>query len=192
MKTEGIEHIHICSVDNVLVKLADPVFIGYCATKKAQAGMKAVEKLDAKESVGVLGLKNGKYSVLEYSEIGTELASQRDETGKLAYRYANIVNHYFTVNFLEAVCEKPDALTYHIAKKKIPYFDPITHTKMTPTEINGIKLELFIFDVFSVLETPLAILQVSRQREFAPLKNATGPASPETCREALTKYQEEY
>jgi UDP-N-acetylglucosamine/UDP-N-acetylgalactosamine diphosphorylase len=188
MKNWGIEHLHIVSVDNVLVKMADPAFIGYCAAKKVEAGMKAVEKLDPQESVGVLGLKAGKYSVLEYSEIGKELASKRDDSGRLAFRYGNIANHYFSFAFVEKVKEilrESGTLPYHVAKKKIPYFDPKTALLEQPTEPNGIKLELFIFDVLRFVESSLAIFEVPRDREFAPLKNALGTDSAETCRNAL-------
>ena len=195
MKLKGIEHVHVYCVDNVLVKLADPVFVGYCAMRKAEAGIKAVEKVDPRESVGVLGLRNGKYTVLEYSEIGSDLASQRDNDGKLSYRYANIANHYFSISFLQSVCDalESDQLQYHIAKKKIAYFDPFKCAKIVPSptaDPNGVKLELFIFDVLTLLKTPLAILQVSRDLEFAPLKNATGPDSPSTCLEALLRHEE--
>jgi UDP-N-acetylglucosamine/UDP-N-acetylgalactosamine diphosphorylase len=41
-----------------------------------------------------------------------------------------------------------DELRYHIAKKKIPSIGKDGKRVNKPTEVNGIKLEKFVFDVF--------------------------------------------
>src|SRR5262249_11232382 len=47
------------------------------------------------------------------------------------------------------------------------------------------KFELFIFDVLP-LARRWTVVETSRREEFEPLKNATGPDSPETVRRALS------
>ncbi|SCU90507.1 LAMI_0E02388g1_1 [Lachancea mirantina] len=186
---KNIKHIHMYCVDNVLVKIADPVFIGYAIKNSFELATKAVRKRDAAESVGLIATKQAKPCVIEYSEISKQMAEARDEDGLLKLRAANIVNHYYSVELLQKQlntwCE---TLPYHIAKKKIPIYDAATQKYVKPETPNGIKLEMFIFDVFpSVPLNKFGCLEVDRESEFAPLKNASGSANdnPETSRQAF-------
>ena len=64
MRDRGIQHIHAYCVDNCLVKVADPVFIGFAASKGVDIATKVVRKRNAKEPVGLILLKNGKPGVV--------------------------------------------------------------------------------------------------------------------------------
>lgn len=187
LKTRGIKHIHAYCVDNALVKVADPVFIGFSASKDVDLATKVVRKRNATESVGLILLKNGKPDVVEYSEIDKETAEARDEKNKdlLKFRAANIVNHYYTTRFLETIPDWVDSLPHHVARKKIPYCDLQTGEQNKPEKPNGIKLEQFVFDIFPRIPLDkFACFEVKREDEFSPLKNArgTGEDDPDTCR----------
>lgn len=187
MRKRGIEHIHAYCVDNCLVRVADPVFIGFSASKDVDIATKVVRKRNATESVGLIVLKNGRPGVVEYSEIDavTAEAEDPDQPGVLKFRAANIVNHYYSFRFLESIPVWAHKLPHHVARKKIPTLDLVTGEEIKPTKPNGIKLEQFVFDVFPMLELDkFAMLEVRREDEFSPLKNArgTGEDDPDTSK----------
>lgn len=186
MQKRGIQHVHMYCVDNCLGRVADPVFIGFSAEKGVDIATKVVRKRAPNESVGLVVLRNGKPAVAEYSEIDPVLCQEKDNEGRLRFRAANIVNHYYSVRFLESVAEWHHTLPYHVAKKKIPHINPVNGKNVEPQEPNGVKLEQFVFDVFprTALEN-FACLEVERQEEFSPLKNGrgtTGQDDPDTGR----------
>ncbi|KAJ3023379.1 UNVERIFIED_CONTAM: UDP-N-acetylglucosamine pyrophosphorylase [Siphonaria sp. JEL0065] len=176
LKRRGIPYVHAYCVDNCLVKVADPIFIGYCVSKNAACGAKVVPKRAANEPVGVVCLREKKFSVVEYSEIPQELSEQVNPDGSLVYRAANIANHFYTTEFLDRIDALENSMEFHVAKKKIKHVDLSTGELVVPTSNNGIKLELFIFDVFPYCDK-LAVLETARNEEFSPLKN--GPGSKE-------------
>lgn len=139
MDRRGVMYAHFYGVDNALVKIADPIFVGYCveasnhrpypfttphhttsqltecgcsSSSEADCANKVVLKRDWSEKVGVMCLRNGKSSVIEYSEITEAMAKQKGNDGRLAYGAANIVNHFFTVAFLKQIAADPFALPY--------------------------------------------------------------------------------
>ncbi len=192
MRKRGIEHIHAYCVDNCLGKVADPVFIGFAAAKDVDIATKVVRKRNATEPVGLILLKNGRPDVVEYSEIDKATAEAQDpkHPGVLKFRAANIVNHYYSFRFLESIPKWADKLPHHVARKKIPYADLGSGNTIKPEKPNGIKLEQFVFDVFPTLElAKFACMEVRREDEFSPLKNArgTGEDDPDTSKRDITQ-----
>ena len=177
MRSRGIQHVHAYCVDNCLVKVADPVFIGFSAAKDVDIATKVVRKRNATEPVGLILQKNGKPAVVEYSEIDKETTEAKDpkQPDVLKFRAANIVNHYYSFRFLESIEDWSHKMPHHVARKKIPCIKPETGEPFKPESPNGVKLEQFVFDVFPM--TPLdkfASIEVRREDEFSPLKNAKG------------------
>ncbi|CAO3664869.1 unnamed protein product [Rhizopus microsporus] len=183
LKERGILYSHCYCVDNCLARVADPVFIGYSVSKGTDCGVKVVSKAAPEEPVGVVCVRDGKYGVVEYSEISQEISEKRREDGSLAFGAANIANHFFSTEFLERVPTFADQLEYHIAKKKIKYVDLETGEVVVPKSNSGMKLECFVFDVFPYAQH-FSVLEVDRKEEFSPLKNAPGSGAdcPETSR----------
>lgn len=176
LAARGVKYLHAYCVDNCLVRVADPVFLGYCIARNADCGAKVVKKTVPSESVGVVALKDGKFGVVEYSEIPAALSQATDANGDLEFRAANIANHFYTRAFLDGVAGFESAMAFHIARKKIPHVDLASGKQVKPAAPNGMKLEAFVFDVFPHTQR-MAILEVARATDFSPLKNAPGTGS---------------
>jgi len=186
MKQRGIKFIQLYCVDNILCKVGDPLFMGYCLTKGAECANKVVRKGFPDEAVGITCKVDGNYQVVEYSEITTKSSEARNEDGTLLYGAANICIHFFSYEFLESVVMSHErSLQHHVAKKKIPFVDE-NGELVKPTSPNGIKMEKFVFDVFKFAKN-FVVWECLRDEEFAPLKNADGKPdfTPSYCRKSL-------
>ncbi len=185
MARRGADLLFYFQVDNPLVRVADPAFLGAMLESGAEAGAKVARKSGPHEKVGVWGLVDGKLGVIEYSELSKEDAERRDGDGRLVYDAGNLAIHAFTRGFLERMAADAGALPYHKALKKVPHTgrrgEPVD-----PKEPNAIKFEMFVFDAIAAASKVL-LLEVDRAEEFAPVKNAEGDDSPETSRRALAR-----
>ncbi|KAK4487992.1 hypothetical protein RD792_003731 [Penstemon davidsonii] len=194
MAARGIKYLDCYGVDNALVRVADPTFLGYFMDKGVAAAAKVVRKAYPQEKVGVFVRrgKGGPISVVEYSELDSSLASEiNQETGRLRFCWSNVLSfsyfplifldnflfeelmwlntevclHMFTLDFLNQVANGLEKDSiYHLAEKKIPSING---------GVEGYKLEQFIFDAFPYAPST-ALFEVLREEEFAPVKNANG------------------
>jgi len=183
MKERGVEYISYWQVDNPLVNIFDPLFIGLHVLEGSQMSSKALVKSHPTEKVGNFCLVDGKVTVIEYSDLPDEQAYMRNEDGSLVFELGSIGIHIISVDFVEHLNKDGFALPIHRAVKKIPYIDA-QGRKINPTEPNGVKLETFVFDALPLAAKSI-ILQTIRSEEFAPVKNAVGDDSPEVTRRMM-------
>ena len=179
----GVEWINIFAVDNVLQRIADPLFIGATILNGKVSGSKVVRKVDAYEKMGVLCLEDGRPSVVEYYEMSKDMAESTDEAGNLRYAFGVILNYLFRVDKLEEIVERE--LPVHVVEKKIPYLAE-DGTLVKPEEPNGYKFETLVVDMIRMMDNNLPF-EVVREREFAPIKNLHGVDSLDSARELLQK-----
>jgi UDP-N-acetylglucosamine/UDP-N-acetylgalactosamine diphosphorylase len=184
MLAHGIEHISYFQVDNPLVKVIDPLFIGLHAAAPDSSGemsSKMVAKASPQERVGVFCRRDGRTTVVEYSDLPAELAGQRDEQGQLRFNAGSIAVHLMSVTFVESVAggDEASSLPFHRALKSVPHIDLETGRRIEPSEPNAVKLETFVFDALPRAASSI-VLETERVEEFAPIKNAGGEDSPQT------------
>lgn len=184
MQSRGIEWVFIGGVDNVLVKPVDPVLIGLSIKDNVDAAGKSIIKANPHEKVGIFCKRNGRPSVIEYSEISDELAEERLENGELKYAESHILCNLFSLNAINKIASIE--LPYHVAFKKAKYID-CDGNLIVSEKPNAYKFESFIFDAFEKLDD-LVVLRVKRENEFAPVKNAEGEDSPETARKLYIEF----
>lgn len=183
LKEKGVEWLNVFAVDNVLQQIADPVFVGATIESGCVSGAKVVRKVDPYERVGAMCLEDGKPSIVEYYELTPEMAEARDEKGTLLYGFGVILNYLFRVDKLLEIAEK--SLPLHVVEKKVPYIDE-NGVAVKPETPNAYKFETLILDMVYMMDNCLSF-EVDREKEFAPVKNATGTDSVESARALLKK-----
>ncbi len=184
MKEKGIEWIFIGPIDNPLTKMVDEILIGLSKEKQVLEAGKSLVKANPEEKVGVFCKKNGKPSVIEYTEITNEMAHKVDDNNNLMYGESHINCNMFNIKGLEIIGNQK--LPYHSAFKKATYLDKNGNI-IKPEDPNAYKFESFIFDAFNKLDNML-ILRVKREEEFAPVKNKEGIDSAETAVELYNNF----
>jgi len=185
-KKRGIEFLSYFQVDNVLIHIVDPVFVGYHLEARSQMSSKMLKKRDSYEKLGHFGKINGRLHVIEYSDMSEADMTARDDNGRLKYEAGSIGIHLIDIDFARHMIETDSSLIYHVANKKIPCIDENGHL-VQPDKPNGYKFERFVFDALPEAENPI-ILETERAGEFSPVKNKKGEDSPDTARQHISNY----
>ena len=183
MAARGVEWFNVFAVDNVLQRIADPVFVGATIASGKASGAKFVRKGYPEERVGVLCLENGLPTVIEYYELSDEMENLRDGAGRLVYAFGVTLNYLFRLDVLQEIVSQ--RLPVHAAHKKVPCLDE-SGALVTPERENGYKFETLILDMVREAGSCLPF-EVVREHEFAPIKNKVGKDSVESARELLKR-----
>lgn len=192
LKDSKVEYIHLVGVDNCLNKFLDPLQIGMTYENNLKGSAKFIQKKYPTESIGVFVRRGDKMDLIEYSELGEDMAKETFEDGTLKYNQGNIVNFLVEVNMMnDLVTGKSEVLNslYHCAVKKIPEYNEETDSTEKPAKENGYKLELFVHSFLAYVEGAFEMIEGIREEEFAPVKNKEGEDkdSPNTAREMVSK-----
>jgi UDP-N-acetylglucosamine pyrophosphorylase len=184
MKKDKIKWIFMSGIDNVLLELVDPIFIGLTANKKCQIASKTIFKEDPSSKECVFCMKNNKPTILNYNYITNEISMAKNQAGNFLYREMNVLSHLFTIEALEKVSNIE--LPYHRAFKKNVFVND-EGMKQIPEYNNSYKFETFIFDAFEYFNNIL-LLRIEKD-EFAPIKDTFGLNSPDIATKLYIKQQ---
>ena len=189
MRRRGVEHLSYFQVDNPIVRVADPVFLGLHAAapdSSAEMSSKMLAKAYPEEKLGVFCLAGGRLRIIEYSDLPMERQRERLPDGRLRFPAGSPAIHVLGVEFVERLNSDPAfALPWHRAVKKVPCIDPDTGERIDPRAPNAVKLERFVFDALPLARASI-VYEADRVEEFAPIKNAEGTDSPQTSRDIQT------
>ncbi len=180
----GVRYLFYYQVDNPLVKVADPAYLGYHIAAEAEMSLKVVRKLGPAEKLGNVVQVDGRTMIIEYSDLPKELAERRTGAGDLELWAGSIAVHVFSLDFLQRLAKGGSVLPYHRAIKRVP-FVAANGDSIDPAEPNAIKFEMFVFDALPLARRVL-VLETDRAEEFEPLKNAEGENSPATVKQAMS------
>lgn len=175
LETNNIEWIFIGGIDNILLKLIDPLFLGLTIAGNYQIASKSIRKLDLSTSDWVFANVDGRPSIIDPQNIKADIDK---------YNQKNILAHLFSLDALKKLSNVD--LPYHRAFKKCDFINS-EGMKEVPLKPNSFKFEKFIFDAFSFFDRIL-LLEVNPSEEFAPIKAFTGNETPETALELYKKY----
>jgi UDP-N-acetylglucosamine/UDP-N-acetylgalactosamine diphosphorylase len=183
MQSRGIEYLSYFQVDNPLVSVVDPLFIGLHVLENSEMSSRCLIKVNAAEKMGVFCRFGDVTRIVEYSDLPDELAEETDSAGKLRYAAGSPAIHVLSRTLIERLNAGETRLPFHRAVKKIPHVDA-SGNAVSPSEPNGVKLETFVFDAIPMANGAM-VLAADRVEEFAPVKNAEGSDSPATARAGL-------
>ena len=178
LKEQGADILFYCQIDNPLVRMGDPAFLGHHLLAQAKMSVKVVEKTEPGEKVGLIAVRNDQTCCLEYSDLSSDFQNQRDPDGALSYRAGNIAVHAFDLDFAQEMAEA--RLPLHPARKAVSALNAAGEK----VETEAVKFETFVFDALPLAENVI-VQMCDRDEEFAPVKNADGEDSPTSCKEAL-------
>jgi UDP-N-acetylglucosamine/UDP-N-acetylgalactosamine diphosphorylase len=185
MHDRGVRHLFYFQVDNPLVKIADPLFLGQHVVAASEASSKVVPKARPTDKMGNLVLVDGRCSIIEYHEPDDkEVWAQKG--GRYLFLDGSPAIHLFELAFFRRLMQEGFRLPLHAARKKVEHLDEDGRL-VQPRADNAVQLETFIFDTLPQARRWLAV-ETTHAEEFAPLKNGESDPTdnPATVRRALT------
>jgi UDP-N-acetylglucosamine/UDP-N-acetylgalactosamine diphosphorylase len=185
LRRRGITQLFYFQVDNPLVKVCDPAFLGYQHLSRVDIATQAVRKRFPLDRLGNVVSLDGRVQIIEYSDLPAAAAERRQADGSLELWAGSTAVHVFDVSFLKRVSRHPNLLPFHIARKRMPYLDDQGQL-IQPAEPNAIKFERFIFDLLPAAQSAL-VVEADWATDFAPVKNdeTASTDSPVTARQQM-------
>ncbi len=175
IERRGIRHLFYFQVDNPLVDVCEPEFIGYHVLANSEFTTQVIAKRDPLEKLGNVVQVDGRLYVIEYSDLSDDVARRNNSNGSLQIWAGSIAVHVMDTALLRRQAQTTEGLPFHYAYKKVACINAAGQ-ELIPEKPNAIKFERFIFDLMSYTKNAL-VVEIDPQEGFAPLKNASGAAA---------------
>ena len=183
LSEQNIKWLSISGIDNIILDVIDPLFLGLTISNNSEASAKSISKEDLHAKDWVFAKINNKTCILDPDYLSEDMLNSKNENGLYCYNQINILSHLMSTNAF--ISSADFDLPYHRAYKKSHYINE-EGMKIVPNSPNSFKFEKFIFDAFKYFDN-FTLLEVDPQLEFAPIKAFTGPYTPETALDLYLK-----
>ena len=195
IRRRKIGQLFYLQVDNPLVSMCDPEFVGYHLLAGSEISTQVVKKRTSRDKVGNVVLIDGRMRIIEYSDLNhlpDEIVERRSPDGTPVFWAGNTAVHVIDAAFLARMAASDTALPFHVARKAVPHVDA-SGQSIEPERPNAIKFERFIFDLLPAGRSGV-VVEVDQARTFAPLKNGPGASqdSPETVQAQMIAEHREW
>jgi UDP-N-acetylglucosamine/UDP-N-acetylgalactosamine diphosphorylase len=195
-EARGIRELFYFQVDNPLVEIAGPEYIGYHILSNSEMTTQVIGKREPLERVGNVVSVDGRSMIIEYSDLPDDVGRLTNPDGSLKIWAGSIAVHVFDLAFLRRMAgqldKEGDEFPFHIANKKVAFIDA-SGKRIEPAKPNAIKFERFIFDLMPAARNAI-VVEVDPAKAFAPLKNASGAATdtPESVKAQMSALHREW
>ena len=163
--SSNVKWISLSGIDNILLDLIDPLFIGLTISNNSPVGSKSVKKTKITSPDWIFALVDNAPSIISPSNLSHEMLFSKNNKGFYNYNQSNILAHLFSVDYFASLANV--YFPYHRAFKKNDYIND-EGMKVVPSAPNTFKFEKFIFDGFKYCKN-LTLLEVEANKEFAPI-----------------------
>ena len=187
LRQRGFDYLFYNQVDNPLVRIGSPEFLGYHLLSGSELTSQVIRKQSPTDRVGNIVEVDGRLYVIEYSDLPESVGKRTNPDGSLKIWAGSIAVHIFNTELLDRASQSAASLPFHYARKKVPFVDVRSGGRIEPETENAIKFERFIFDLLPLAENAV-VVEVDSSNHYAPLKNAPGSASdsPETVKRDIS------
>lgn len=171
---KGIEFIHIIPIDN---PLADPFDIGLMDAmmrNQSDIGIKAVNRDDPDEKVGILVQEKDKVVVKDYTDIPLKVLHAKGVKGALKYPLGNTGCYCFRTSFFKELARRKMRLPVHWILKEV---------QQEKKTFKAWKGEMFALDLLNY-SSATTVICYPKELSFTPLKSLS---DLKTIRKALLK-----
>lgn len=125
MRARNIVYVHAYAVDDCLVCVTDPIFVGFSISEQEDCTSKVVPKLTATEAIGVVAMKGDVFAVVEYSEITKQQAGRQDARKPDQLPSAPRTSSITSTRVPRARRRVRSHMALHISEKKDPLRRPL-------------------------------------------------------------------